>query len=147
MSRNDVQRLLRRVGVGRLRVVDEEHPSLPPDFLHAVRETRKGEESLRDRLARNAERPGGGIGEGGVLAVMSAAQRARACEIDRSVDLVASKDPPLANEHVGERRFCAGYGDDPAPAALRLQTSADRAGEVVVDPDQRHIGPRDATAP
>src|SRR5271165_6599606 len=74
------KRLFGRVGVGRLRIVDEQHAAQPADLLHAVREAGERLEPARDVMPRDAERAGGGGREGGVLSVMGAAQRARPVE-------------------------------------------------------------------
>ena len=76
------QRLLGRVGVGRLRVVDEQHSPEAPDLLHAMREAGKRQERPRDLLAPDAHCPCRGIGERRVLPVVRAAQRPRVGEID-----------------------------------------------------------------
>ena len=55
MSRNEQQRLFRRVGVGRLEIVDEQHPAAPPDLLHPVRRGR-GTRRARARSPRRRRR-------------------------------------------------------------------------------------------
>ena len=47
------KRLFGRVGVGRLRIVDEQHPAQPADLLHAMRKAGKRLERARDVDARS----------------------------------------------------------------------------------------------
>ena len=77
------QRLLGGVGVGRFRIVDEQHTAKPADLFHAMSKPRKRLEGAGDAVALDAERPRGGVGEGRVLPVMGAAKRARTRKIGR----------------------------------------------------------------
>ena len=97
------QRLLGGVGVGRLRVVDEQHPAKPADLFHAMRKAGKRLERARDAIALDAERPRGGVGERRVLPVMGAAKRARARKIGHRRGFSARHHAMLADPDVGER--------------------------------------------
>ena len=100
----------------------------------------KGGEGAGDALALDAERPRGGVGEGGVLPVVGAAKRARRRKIDRRRGLSARHDAMLADPDVGERRVRARDRDDARRAGARLQPRVDFAARLVVDADQRDVG-------
>ena len=135
------QRLLGRVGVGRLRVVDEQHPAQPADLFHAMRKPGKGGEGAGDRARARRRAPRGGVGERGVLPVMGAAKRARAGRRSAAgAGLAARHHAMLADPDVGERRILARDRDDARRAGARLQPRVDFAARLVVDADQRNVG-------
>ncbi len=77
-----------------------------------------------DRVARHAERGRGGVSEGGVLAVVGAAQRPGAPEVDRRLGGVARENPVIVDENVRQRRRTARDGHAlvvPAGALMRAQ--------------------------
>src|SRR5438552_7602699 len=96
------KRLLRRVGVGRLGIVDEQHAPQAPDLLHPMREAGESLERAGDLLALDAEGPCGGISERRVLTVVRAAQRSRSGEIDGRRILRAGPHATLAYANVGK---------------------------------------------
>ena len=137
------QRLLGRVRVGRLRVVDEQHPAKPPNLFHAVGEPRKRLEGARDALALDAQRPRGGVGERGVLRVVGAAKRARLREIDCRRRLRPRHYATLFDPYVSKRRRVPGHRDNPGRAGARLQARIDFPARLVIDADERDLGLRD----
>ncbi len=89
------QRARGAVGVGGLRIVDEQHASLAADRLHAVGEAGKRGKALLDGAEIEAEREAGGDGAGRVLRIVRAAQRADAGEIGdrRGLAVLRVHDP------------------------------------------------------
>ncbi|MNE41991.1 hypothetical protein D3C80_1360960 [compost metagenome] len=75
------QGLTRGVGVGALGVVDEADAVETAHGLHAVRQTGEGQQALDRRVMRHAQGAGGGVGEGGVLGVVAAGERAGKTEV------------------------------------------------------------------
>ncbi len=137
------ERLLGGVGVGRFRVVDEQHPVEPADLFHAMREPRECLERARDAIALDAESPRGGVGERGVLPVMRAAKRPRARKIGRWRGFPSGHHAMLADPDVGERRLRARHRNDAGHASARFQSRIDLATGLVVHADQRDLGLRD----
>ena len=134
------ERLLGRVGIGRLRIVDEYDPAKSADLLHPMSEPGKGQEGAGDALGLDAERPRGGVGERRVLPVVGAAKRPRRLKIGRRRGLYARHHPVFADPDVGERRFLARYRDDARRAGARFEPRVDFAARLVVDADQGDVG-------
>ena len=137
------QRLLGGVGVGRFRVVDEQHPAEPADLFHAMCEPRKGLERARDAIALDAESPRGGVGERSVLPVMRATKRASARKIGPRRSFSSGHHAMLADPDVGERRLGARHRNDAGHASARFQPRIDFATRLVVHADQRDLRLRD----
>ncbi len=74
--------LTRRIGIGRLGIIDETDMSDAADFLHPVRQPWEGAHSGDDLVHLQPQRLAGRIGGGGVLPVMTAGQGTHGFEID-----------------------------------------------------------------
>ena len=70
----------RRVRIGALEVVDEQHIAAAADLLHAVRQTGKAAQRRLAGLFDDAERERAGRGAGRILRIVQAAQRADAAD-------------------------------------------------------------------
>ena len=70
----------RRIGIGALGVVDEQHIAAAADLLHAVRETGKAAQAVLQGFAGDAERQRAGRSAGGILRVVQAAQGSDAAD-------------------------------------------------------------------
>ena len=70
----------RRIGVGALGIVDEQHVAAAADLLHAVRETGKAAQAVLQHFGGDAERQRAGGGAGRILRVVQAAQRTDAAD-------------------------------------------------------------------
>ena len=136
------QRLLGGVGVGRLRIVDEQHPPQPADLFHAMGEAGKRLEGARNQVALDAQRPRRGKGESGVLPVMGAAKRARMRKIGDGFRAISRHHPMGADEDVGERRVLPRDRNDAARARARLEPRVYFPARLIVDADERNLGVR-----
>ena len=68
------QRLLGRVGVGGLRIVDEDRVAEPRDLLHPVVKTRKGAQAVADLIVGQSQKFANGESSRCVLSVVLAPQ-------------------------------------------------------------------------
>ena len=109
----------------------------PADLLHAMRQTAKRGEAQRDPFDAEPERARDREGEGGVLAVMGAAQRRRPAQIERRRGAVAPRSTIRwsSTKMSAARRRAGRDRDQPRPAAA--QPARDRARGLVVDADHR----------
>ena len=137
------ERLLGGVGVGRFRIVDEQHPAKPADLFHAMRKAGKRLERTRDAIALDAKRPRGGVSERRVLAVVSAAKRPCARKIGYGRGFSARHHTVLADPNIGERRFRPRDRNDARSVGARLQPHTDVPAVLIVDADQRDLSLRD----
>ena len=142
MSLKHRQRLRRRIGVGRLGIVDEQHVALAADLLHAMREAGKRSRPALDLRRRRGRAPGRRRRRSRVLRIVRgrAASRCRArspiasaCAARRRL---ASTSVP--SHEIARRRSGRAHRDaHDRLAARRDQRSADRVAEDVVDADDR----------
>ena len=128
------QRLVRRIGVGGLAVVDETARAGARDLLHPVRQAREARQGRRaPRVGVQAERADGGIGGRGVLPVVPAAQ-------------IAERGAGRRPRSASRRTACRRVRDTPASASRRARParwrgpalaagSARVAAGLVVDAD------------
>ncbi len=96
---------------------------------------------LRDRFDVEPERARGGESEGGVLAIVRAAQSRRDAQIDQRRGGALHEQAMIVDEDVGRLGARGRDADDLAP--LGDQSRRDGAAIVVVEPDQRDIRGRD----
>ena len=136
------QRLFRRIGVGRLGIVDVEDFAAAADLLHPVRETGESLQALLDELkleihaGRAPPPPRRRSGH-------YACRAARECRRDRRSDssgAVGLADEPRAfeNDAVRNRRMMDRDRHD--GPALRAQLLGDAGADVVIDTDDGDIG-------
>ena len=125
-----------RLAVGCLGIVDVADTADDGDGLLAVRESGIGSECGSGFRARQAERPGGGEGGGGVLLVVRAGQGVDARKIGhRGLVLVE-----YGVEHRDAACDLAADADgDQCPAAAGLEIGEHGAARLVVGADDRHL--------
>src|SRR3954471_14108272 len=96
----------RRISIGTLGVVDEQHIADAPDLLHAMRKTGKAAQTLLQQVATDTERERRGRGTGCILRVVQTAQRADAgngCDLAAYATLCAHDRVVLDIHTVGDR--------------------------------------------
>ena len=129
------ERLRRRVGVGSLRIVDEEHGAAPADDLHPMRETGKALHRREDDAAVEAERLAAPQAHGGVLPIVRTAKRRQAGE-EASRRSPSKSVPSVSTKSDASLVAPDGDGDEMRPA-LALQRRGDRLHRRLVDADDR----------
>ena len=140
MSRNDSSAFSAASALVALESLTNSTRPILADLLHAMREAGEAREPPRDLLDAKPQRARGGEGEGGVLAVMRAAQGGRDAR-DRSA-------PPRRPSHKAggrrRRRRRSPSASPKSPTTVRaLSARGDGAAIFVVEPDQRDVGGRD----
>ena len=144
-AREARQRRRRRIGVGRLRIIDEEHMVLAPHLLHAVCQARKALKSGLDLAEVEADLEAGGDGGERVLRIVLAAQRPDAFQ--EADPLVAPVDRLHQIGAVGEIAVgqwqALGNADD--GLAGLLQPVGDLRAIDVVHADDRRVAARHQT--
>jgi hypothetical protein len=139
------ERAGRRLGVGRLGVVDDADAAPGRHGLGAVRQAGEGGEAGLDRLRGEAERARHGVGGAGVLVVVAARQGEHRAQVERR-DLAAAApfgekaaaggDRPAGGQLGGHRD-----GDDRlAGAGLLAHDVGEEAALGLVDADHRSLG-------
>ena len=127
----------RRVRIGALGVVDEQHVAAAADLLHAVREAGKAAQAVLQDFGADAERQRAGRGAGRVLRVVQAAQRADAAD-PRDLAARAAGGAhdgfALDIDAVGQRIL---HGDAHHALAGLLDAVGGVAAPAVVDADDR----------
>ena len=140
-----LERLCRRVHVGRLRVVDEAHAAPFRHHLRAVRQARIVVQPRLDRPRAQAQRPRRTPGAGGVLVIVLPRQPGDAAQVDRGhlPPLAMLRKPALRRRDLPARalRPGAAHADHPVVGRPLGQLPREERALRLVHADDRAVGP------
>src|ERR1700722_18134122 len=127
----------RRIRVGALGIIDEQHVAAAADLLHAMRQTRKTAQAVLQGFGGDTERQRAGRRAGRILRIVQAAERTDATDDSHLAARAAGGAPDdfaLDIDAVGKRIF---HGDpDHAPTGP-LDPVGGVAAPAVIDADDR----------